>query len=139
MQNLIFSNVADGTHAGSCTLTAGEALPRRHLLVALAGEAGTVKVAGAADLPIGTVDDEAVAGDPIAVQFLGGGRTLTMVAAEPIPQGAELAVGAGGKVQALATAAGSYVQVGLALAGAVAEGEPLEVLSRFPQKLTIAS
>jgi hypothetical protein len=139
MRNFIFSNVADGTHAGSCTLTASEALPQRYLLVAFAADAGAVKVAGTTDLPIGTVADEAAGGDPIAVQLLGGGRTLTMVAAEPIPQGAELACAGGGKVKILPATAGSHVQVGLAMASAVAADEPLEVLPRFPQKLTIAA
>lgn len=136
----IFANVAEGTHGGSCTFVAAEAMAPRHLLVAFgAGEnGGKVTIAGAADRPIGTATDEAAAGDPVSVQFLGGGQTVSMVSSEAIAQGAILTGAGGGRVRAIPSDAGEYIQIGVAIGGAAGANQALEVLPAVAPTFTVA-
>jgi hypothetical protein len=135
-ETIIFANAAGGTHCGSLTRTAAVAIGRRDLLVAPAAVPGSVQPATAGALPIGTVSDEAEAGDPVAVQLLGGSNTLTLVAAAPVTAGAPLVSNGDGRVKELPAADGSYVQVGMALDGAGAE-ETVEALTCFPTVVTV--
>jgi hypothetical protein len=133
---IIFANSAGGTHCGSLTRMAAVAIGKRNLLVAPVG-ADSIQLATGNLLPFGTVADEAAEGDLIAVQLLGGSRTITMAAAAAIPVGAPVVNNGDGQVKELPTAAGSYVQVGLAVDSAAA-GETVEVLSCCPRVVVIS-
>jgi hypothetical protein len=138
MQNFIFSNSAGGTRENSCTMRAADALERRNLLVMFAADPGSVQMADGTNLPIGTVNDEAAEGDPVAVQLLGGARTLSMVAADGIAQGNLLVCTTSGMVTTLPSDAGSYVQVGMAMGPAAAD-ESVEVFTCFPRQITVTN
>jgi hypothetical protein len=137
---IIFANCGRGTHDGHCTFAAAEPIPAKFLLVSLATDAGTgkIKIWGTAtDIPLGIAPDEAGPGDPITVDLLGGAQTRIMVAGGAIPSGAPVVAADGGAIIAMPVEAGTYWQVGMALDGAVASGDRVEILSCFPQKVVV--
>jgi hypothetical protein len=122
MKKLILSNVAEGTHSGNITKMAEAAIAQKYLLCKL-NQTGKVSVASGADCPIGVATDEAeVADDLVNIALLGACDTLKMVASEAISAGAIVVVDGGGKVAELPGDAGTYYQVGIALAPANADG-----------------
>ena len=58
-----FCNIAEGTHAGSMTMTAEESVDSANLIVKAGTNEGGFKIAGAADKPLGICTDEGTAGD----------------------------------------------------------------------------
>lgn len=134
------ANIAEGVHCDSVTRLTDAAITSRHLLYKVGSDADHIAVGGAADLPIGTIDDEADAAEEnLSVQLLGKGPTKRMVASEAISAGEEAYTAASGKVQDLPTAAGTYWRVGTALTAAAADGDIIEVADCVAQKLVIAS
>lgn len=133
-------NIAEGTHEGSVSRKAAGAITTRFLLVKPTATLNEVDIAGAADRPLGLCDDEAAAaGDLVNVNLLGiSKRTLLMVASEAIAIDDEVYTAAGGKVQDLPTAAGTYWKVGRPIVAAGADGDLLEVEPCLPEKLVIA-
>jgi hypothetical protein len=128
-KTITVANCSYGTHDTNCTFTAAEQFPERHLLVCFADSSaiGSVKLCGVDDNPIGTATDEADAGDPVNVHFLGGSETLLMVAASSITQGSILAPAADGRVRVLPES-GSFPRIAVAIGSAALGGERLETL-----------
>lgn len=132
-----------GVHQGSITKLADAATTQRHLLFKDGSDDDhTAACSASADVPLGTVADEAsAAGYPLAVQLLGKGSTKRMVQSG---QGTAIAVGdevftaTGGKVQSRPSANGTYWYVGVCIAHpATAEDDIVEVSDCAPQKLVI--
>lgn len=136
----VFANVAGGVHFGSMTLSAAENIPTKFLLAAFAtgAVAGKIKPAAEGDIPFGVMTDEAIAGEPVNVQFLNGIGSVNMVAESVIERGSLLCLGENGRVKALPNTPGIYTQVGISLSSAAIAGAILEVLPCFPQIITIA-
>ncbi|MDR1456449.1 MAG: DUF2190 family protein [Puniceicoccales bacterium] len=137
-KQIIFANVAEGTHEGNITFLAAEPIEMAHVLVALQGN--TVHPAAAGELPIGVVTDEAeAADDPINVQLLGSGSTVLISAADPISSGTFVVGTANGKIIPLPSESGTYRVVGIALTTATMAGEVVEVLTGLPSNIVITT
>lgn len=120
-----FSNIAEGTHAGSITMTAGAEIDSSGLVLCADASSGSVKIAGAADLPIGVSADESQMGEALAVILPGCAEsTIMCISASEINTGDTLYTAAGGKVSAIA-ADGAF-KVGRALCAA-SSGSRVEV------------
>lgn len=127
---LIFSNVAEGIHSENLTQILGETVSTKYLLGKFS--TGKVAIAGASDQAFCVITDEGVLGDAVNVRLLGGAKTVKMIAAGAISQGAKVFGAASGKVSALPATAGTYYNVGIALNSASASGDVVEVLSHLP-------
>lgn len=122
-----FSNIAEGTHAGSLTLTAAEDINSPYLLVKIDDTGNAVEICTAADLPVGLALDECDMGEGVAVALPGCAESTFMCrAASDIDAGDEVFTAADGKVANTAT--GSCYKVGVAInaaqAGALVEVDP---------------
>ena len=122
-----FSNIAEGTHAGSLTLTAAEDIDSPYLLVKIDDTGNAVEICTAADLPVGLALDECDMGEGVAVALPGCAESTFMCrAASDIDAGDEVFTAADGKVANTAT--GSCYKVGVAInaaqAGALVEVDP---------------
>lgn len=122
-----------GTHANGITRMAEVAFATPHVLVQKGTADNEVKLNVANTFPLGTVADAVPINDPVGVQLLaGGGQTLLMVASEAVAVGDEVYTDAGGKVQDLPVAAGTYYKVGTALTVADADDDEVEVMPCYP-------
>ena len=109
-----FCNIAEGTHAGSMTFTAGENIDDANLIVKAGALAGQVETADAADKPVGVSADEAAEGEAVSVLLAGCAESTFMCrAASDISAGQTVYTAAAGKVSAIA-ADGAY-KIGVAL------------------------
>ena len=122
-----FSNIAEGTHAGSLTLTAAEDINSPYLLVKIDDSGNAVEICTAADLPVGIALDECDMGEGVAVALPGCAESTFMCrAASDVDAGDEVFTAADGKVTN--TASGSCYKVGVAInaaqAGALVEVDP---------------
>lgn len=122
-----FSNIAEGTHAGSLTLTAAEDINSPYLLVKIDDTGNAVEICTAADLPVGLALDECDMGEGVAVALPGCAESTFMCrAASDVDAGDEVFTAADGKVTN--TASGSCYKVGVAInaaqAGALVEVDP---------------
>ena len=122
-----FCNIAEGTHAGSITMTAAEAIDTPNLVVCAGALQNEILIAGVANKPIGVCTDEGASADAVAVALPGCAEsTFICVAAVNINAGDNLYTAAAGKVSNVA-ADGSY-KIGTALcaasAGCVVEVDP---------------
>jgi len=139
-RRLALANIAEGTHEGVVTRKTDAAVTTRNLLGKNGSDAAHVAAAGANDLPIGVITDEAAdAEESVAVALLGvSKRTLLLVAVEAISAGAPVYTAANGKVQDLPAGAGTYYEVGLALSAATADGDLIEVATCVARKTVVA-
>ena len=137
-QETILSNLFEGVHDTSKTYALDADVTTRFLLAKIGSDDGHVAVAGAADIPIGVINDEGSAGDFIAVGLLGKSPTKRVVASEIIAAGEEVFAAANGKVQNRPSGAGTYYFIGIALSTSVGDGDVMEVNDGVPQKLVIA-
>jgi len=133
-----------GRHAHATTKLASGAFASRHLLVKLGADDDHVTQCDAATRPYGITDDmPALAGDPINVHFLSASPgTKRMIAVGALADDADVYVAAGGQVQGLPAAAGTYYLVGRTKGVAVQSDDTLyyvEVETCFPQKLVISA
>jgi len=121
------ANIAEGTHEDGLTGYADAAITTRHLLYKRGVAANTFAVAGATDLPLGTIADEVATADiaavPITLSLLGKGSTKRMVASEAMATtGVQVYAAASGKI-----ALSGSVVVGILLTTASADGDVVEV------------
>ena len=141
--NYIAANTYDSAvdiHCGSLPRTNDAAVSARHLLWKEGATAGTtVALNGAANAPLGTIDNiESSTGLSQNVILLGKERTVKMVASAALSIGANVYTAASGKVQGVATlTAGSYWLVGRLLTASGADGDVVEVESIVPRKVTV--
>lgn len=135
----VLSNLFEGVHDTSKTFALDATVATRFLLGKIGSDVNHIALCGVDDIPIGTINDEGVAEDPIAVGLLGKSPTKRMVADGIIAAGAELFAAASGKVQVRPSAAGTYYFVGIALTASAGDGDVLEVNDTVPVKLVIAS
>lgn len=127
------------THACDVRRTNDAAVTARHLLWKKGAGDLTIALNGAADLPLGTVDNvEASTALGQTVLLLGKGRTKLMVASEAITAGEDVYTAASGKVQDRPAGAGTYWRVGTALTAAGADGDLIEVQDCVPQIYVVA-
>jgi|GEM_PF-1260570 len=129
-----------GTHEdGQISRLPDAALSVRHLLVKKGSDGDHIAIAGASDIPLGTVPDTASSAQVTeglvykTVLLLGRDDTKIMVASEAISAGADVYTAANGKVQDLPSSAGSYYLVGKALTDAAADGDEIEVADCYPK------
>ncbi len=116
-----FCNIAEGTHAGSITMTAEESVDSANLVVKAGANEGGFKIAGAGDKPFGVCTDEGAAGERLAVLLAGCAESTVMCrAAGSIAAGATVYTAANGKVSA--TAGDGAYKVGIALCSAASGG-----------------
>lgn len=128
------------THEHSVTRTNDAAITLRHLLWKKGAGDGTVALAGATDVPLGTIDNVTTGtAERQSVLLLGKGGTKKMVAAGAIGAGARVFAAASGKVQALPAGAGTYKCVGTALTATAADADVLEVNDHAPFDVTVAA
>lgn len=120
-----FCNIAEGTHAGSITMTASENVDSQNLVVSAAATEGEFAIAKANSKPVGVCLDEGSKGEIMSVA-LGGCPESTFVCktAANVVAGDSLYTAAGGKVSPVASD-GSY-KIGVALCSAAANC-PVEV------------
>ncbi|OLA85454.1 MAG: hypothetical protein BHW65_03090 [Verrucomicrobia bacterium CAG:312_58_20] len=120
-----FCNIAEGTHAGSVTMRAAEAVDSQNLLVAAGENDGEFVVASASKKPIGVCLDEGAKGDSVSVALPGCAEsTFVCRTSANVSAGDSLYASAGGKVSPVA-GDGAY-KVGVALCSAAA-GCPVEI------------
>jgi hypothetical protein len=133
-------NPAVGIHEGPIAKLADEAITDRNLLGKFGSDVDHVALCGAAELPLGVIEDEAAAAeDPVAVALLGcTGRTVRMVASEAIDYGEEVFTAASGKVQDPPTVAGTYYRVGRAIQAATTDGDEIEVIPYTPTAYVVS-
>ncbi len=109
-----FSNIAEGTHAGSATFTAAEDIDNSQLLVALDDSGEAVKICSATDAPIGVCVDECDINDKCAVALAGSAEsTFLCRCAKAVDAGDPVFTADGGKVSP--SAANGSFKVGVAL------------------------
>ena len=137
------SNVAEGTHPGPISKLADAAIATRHLLVKWGTDGDHIAICGASDRPLGTVIDEVATADlasqRLSVDPLGmNEETRLGVASEAIALTDDLYTAAGGKLQNLPTAAGTYYRVGVPLTTAAADGDLIEYVSCTPVAVTVS-
>ncbi len=134
----VFSNTAEGIHAGLITRTLESAVSVRHLLGKIGGSASQVSPCSASDSPLGVITDAGAPGDPVNINLLGTSpSTVLMVASEAISAGEDVYTAAGGKVQDQPAATGTYYQVGRAVTAATGDNAVLEVEPCAPRKLIV--
>ena len=128
------ANIGEGTHGnGALSKRTDAAHASRYLLGKFGSDVDHVAIAGAADVPLFLVTDEAAAAeDLVACQLLAvSDGTVKMVTngAGVLAAGDLLVPAAGGKVAKKAAGAGNYYIVGIALqAAAATDGLELEVV-----------
>ncbi len=121
-----------GTHESSVTkILDTAAVTVRHLLFKQGTDVNHIDLCGTTDVPLGTVDDEGVAGDRVGLQLIGKGSTKRMVASGAITVGALVYVGALGKVASSGTQC-----VGTALIASATDGDVIEVIDVPPNTNT---
>lgn len=132
------ANVADGVHDESVSKLPDAAITVRHLLYRVGSSPNHVAVAGANDIPLGTIADEATdaqvtAGDHwLTVNLLGKGTTKRMVASEVMATtGVRVYAAAGGKI-----ALSGNVLVGTLLSTSVGDNDIVEVQDCEPGVLS---
>ena len=132
--------LTDGTHAESVTRLTDAAITTRHLLYKVGSDGAHVAACGVAEIPVGTIADEASAAEAdVAVLLLGKGRTKLMVASEAITAGEAVYTAAAGKIQDVpSTTTATIYQVGYALTAAAADGDIIEVQCMTPIKTAVA-
>lgn len=130
----------EGTHDCAMTVKLDATVTVRHLLYKKGSDNTHVAVCAAtADAPLGTIDDEGVAEDELALLILGKGPTKKFVASEAIAVGDALFTTTSGKVQNFPGAgAATYWQVGIALTAAAADGDLVEASDCVPVKLVVS-
>lgn len=123
------ANIAEGQHAGTITYKTDAAITTRFLVGKIGTDAAHIAVAGAADIPLGVITDEAAAAEElVSVAVLGcAGTTLKVVASAAIAAGAFVVADAGGKVKTLPATTGTYYILGRALNAAAADGDTVEI------------
>lgn len=114
-----FANIAEGTHAGSVSITAAADINSAHLIAAF-DDSGCVQPCGAASMPIGVFADECDAGDKAAVYLPGcANSTVLCVCSAPVNAGDALFTDDDGAVTN--SPDGARFRVGVALASAAAD------------------
>lgn len=127
------------THDNSISRTNDAAVTARHLLWKKGAGDATVALNGAANVPLGTIDNlETATGTVQAILLLGKGATKKVVASEAIAVGDEIWTAANGKVQNRTASAGTYWAIGIALTAAAADGDVIEINDTAPTKVVIA-
>ena len=120
---VILANIAEGTHKDSITKLTDAAITTRFLIYKKGSDDGHVAVAGASDVGLGTVADEASAAElPVSLLLFGKGPTKKMVASEAIGAGVKVYQAASGKVATSGT-----MFCGISISAAAADGDVLEV------------
>jgi len=132
-----------GRHNTACTKLANGAFASRHLLVVLVTDADHVTPCSASTRPYGLCDDQAdAAGDVVNVQYLGGNRTVRMVATAAIAEDLDVYTAANGQVQALPNASVTVWRVGVTKrASSVASdgNNYVEVLPQTPEQVVVTA
>lgn len=136
---ITMANIAEGTHDNSVTRLTDAAITTRHLLYKVGSDGNHIAACGAAEIPMGSVADEATAAEEyVALQLLGRGPTKLLVASEAITAGEQVFTAASGKVQDLPGSTATVYLVGTALTAAAADGDLIEVDTCVPVKTVIA-
>lgn len=125
-------NIAEGTHKGSVTRYADEAITTRHLLYKTGSDGNHITLGDATSTPLGPVADEVATADiaavPVTVDLLGKSGTKRMVASEAMATtGVDVFAAASGKI-----ALSGSIKVGVLLTAAGADGDVVEVLDGSP-------
>ncbi|MBQ6534072.1 MAG: DUF2190 family protein [Opitutales bacterium] len=116
-----FCNIAEGTHAGSLTMAAGENIESQNLVVCAGSNEGEFAIAKATDKPLGICVDQGAKGERLAVLLPGSaGSTFMCRATGDVSAGDSVYTAANGKVSA--TAANGAYKVGIALCSAASGG-----------------
>lgn len=127
-----------GTHECAIGRYTDAAISTRHLLVKKGSDNDHIALCGAADVPLGTVVDEADAAEKrVNVQLLGKGPTKRMVASAAIAAGVRVYTAAGGKIQTAPTGA-TVSLVGVSVNAASTNGDVIEVNDCVPVSVTFA-
>lgn len=127
---IALANIAEGTHGnGVITRKTDAAITTRYLIGKIGSDAAHVAVAGAADVPLGIIEDEASAAEELVpVKLFGSGQgTSLVVASAAIAAGDFVVAAASGKVRTLPGTTGTYYILGRALHAAAADGDLLEI------------
>lgn len=115
------------TERKDLSLEAGADL-ENHRLIKLSGGKAVYNTATATDNPVGVTKLSGKSGDDVAAHAMNKQGTLEICAAGAITQGAKVYAAANGKIQALPGAAGTYRQIGVAMAAASGDGSIIEVM-----------
>jgi hypothetical protein len=131
-------NLTPKTHHCNKTYKSDGAIAK-YLLLKLGTDAGHVDVCAAANMPIGNSEDSpAAAEDPLSVELFGvTDHTRIGIASEAIAAGVDVYTAAGGKIQDLPVANGTYYLVGHSLQAAAADGDKFEFVPCKPIKTVI--
>lgn len=126
-------------HHESVRRTNDSAIATRHLLWKKGAADNTVDIAGASDLPLGTIDNiEPGTAMGESLLLLGKGPTKKMVIASAVNVGVRVFTAASGQVSALSGTTGTYYQVGVSLTGGNTAGDVIEVLDQAPVAVAVA-
>lgn len=137
--NAIIVNI---TPKGRATAVADAAFTSRYLIAKRGANPYSIAIAGPGDIPYGVVPDMTPTTDtdlsyPLPVNILGLNEdTERMIAGAAIAIDALITTAAGGQVQAVPSASGTYWVTGKAKTAAVAQNDQVEVIPCFPYQLT---
>lgn len=93
--------------------------------------------ATATNNPVGVSQFPAKSGDHVSVVLINYPGTVEIEAGGAITRGAEVYAAANGKVSALSATPGDYKKIGIALEGATADGDIIEVLPSDTKIVTV--
>jgi len=128
------ANIAEGVHQnGVFNFRSDAAIATRYLLGKRGSDDAHVAIAGAADMPLYVIQDEASAAEePVACQAIAcaaGSIRLVSNGAGALAAGDILVPAANGKVAKISASAGNYYVVGIATAAVAAtDGEIVEAI-----------
>jgi len=138
LRRRVFSNIAEGTHAGNLTQYLETTVLSRYTLGKPGAASGGLLVAGAADKPLGVITDEGVSGDPVNLALLGSASsTLLARAGASISAGDALVPNATGQAIPLPATPGTYYVIGQAVADA-SSGALVEFDPTVPYAVTVS-
>ena len=136
----VLANLFEGVHDNSKTYVPDADINTRFLLGKIGTDDNHIALCGVADIPVGPINDEGLANDPLglAVGLLGHGPTKRVISSEIIAAGEEVFTAANGKVQNRPAGAGTYYFIGIALSTTIGDGDVMELNDCVPHKLVIA-
>jgi len=125
-------------HERAVRLLVDNNVTTRCLLFKKGANDNSIDIAGAADMPLGVVDNILNAGEAATLELLGHGKTKPMVTAGAVSIGAQVCTAANGEVQAIPATPGTYWIVGTSMTAAVNAGDYIEVNDCYPQKIVVS-
>ncbi len=131
-----FTNIGEGTFEnGRKTYVADAATSSRYLLYKKGTDVDHSAITGAGDDPLGSSDDQAAAGEPIAINLFGACKgTVRVITDGTVDDGEYVKAGANGKVTQAATTDLSFGRAIIPTDCSKADGDVITIIPMVPAK-----